>query len=139
MKIINLRDYYPHYEGDSFEVVPDRVAEIIQEFERREKSYQRRLYRYKAYFSLDAGDGIEHEALYPPLTPEDAYMRKVEVLMLHSALASLSEKQRRRIYAHYFLDMSRAAIARTEGVSEIVVRQSIVRGLRNIKKFFEKL
>ena len=64
MKKINLRDLYPFYHNDLFVEVSDEVAAALAEAERMERNYIRRVYWNKAYFSLDAGDGIEHEALF---------------------------------------------------------------------------
>ena len=54
------------------------------------------------------------------------------------ALASLPEKQRNRIYAHFFLGMTKAAIAQAEGCAVTAVKTSIRKGLHNLKKFFEE-
>ena len=58
-------------------------------------------------------------------------------LLLQEAVASLPDKQAKRIYAHFILGMSKRAIARTEGVDEKVVRVAIERGLRNLEKFLK--
>ena len=60
------------------------------------------------------------------------------VEQLHAAIASLPDKQAKRIYAYYFLGMSKSAIARTEGVSKAVVGDAIDRGLKNMEKFLKK-
>ena len=67
MKIINLRDIYPHYTQDCFVEVTDEVADLFSEFDRKEAAYRLRTYRHKAYYSLDRNDGIEHEALFVAL------------------------------------------------------------------------
>ena len=54
-----MRDFYPHYEEDEYYEVPDAIAELLREFERKEKNYIRKIKRYRAYFSLDFGDRIE--------------------------------------------------------------------------------
>lgn len=58
---------------------------------------------------------------------------------LQSAMASLPDKQGKRIYAHYILGISKSDIARAEGVDEKAVRVSIERGLRNMEKFLKNL
>lgn len=138
MKKINLRDYYPFYSQDYFTDVPDEVASLFDEFERREAAYRLRTYRHKAYYSLDREDGIEHDALFVALTPWEVYERKVTMKELESALASLPEKQANRIYTHFILGASKSEIARAEGVSEKVVRKSIERGLYSMEKFLKK-
>ena len=39
MRTINLRDYYPLYTSDCFIDVPDEIADLLDEFERREAAY----------------------------------------------------------------------------------------------------
>lgn len=53
------------------------------------------------------------------------------------AIASLPDKQAKRIYAHFILGMSKTDIARAEKVHEKVVRVAIERGLRNMEKFLK--
>lgn len=93
--------------------------------------------RYKAYYSLDRSDGIENDALYPPLNPAEAYERKLMMEQLYVAVASLPDKQAKRIYAYYFLGMSKSEISRAEGVSKVSVCESIRRGLRGVEKFLK--
>ena len=57
---------------------------------------------------------------------------------LHAAISSLPDKQAKRIYAHFILGMTKQDIARAEGVHEKVVRVAIERGLRRLRKNFEK-
>ena len=58
MKVINLRDIYPHYTQDCFVEVTDEVADLFSEFDHKEAAYRLRTYRHKAYYSLDRNDGI---------------------------------------------------------------------------------
>lgn len=68
MKKVNLRDLYPDvYKTDHFIEVTEDVLETIRAAERAEATYDRRMYRYKAHYSLDCDNGIE-DAL--PQTPE---------------------------------------------------------------------
>jgi len=53
MKVINLRDIYPHYTQDCFVEVTDEVADLFSEFDHKEAAYRLRTYRHKAYYSLD--------------------------------------------------------------------------------------
>ena len=48
----------------------------------------------------------------------EIYERKLTSEQLHATIASLPDKQAKRIYAHYFMGMSKTAIARAESVSE---------------------
>lgn len=135
---INLRDYYPFYTIDCFVDVPDEVAALLLANARYEAAYQRRTYWHGAHYSLDRNDGIEHDILFVAMSPCEIYERKVTYEQLHAAIASLPDKQAKRIYAHYFLGMSKASIAQVEGVNERAVRKVIAHGLRNIEAFLKK-
>ncbi len=137
MAKINLRDYYPFHNADLFIDIPDEVAAALAEAERLERNYLRRMFWNKAQYSLDAGDGIEHDALFVSLAPCEVYERKVTARELQAALDALPSKQGRRVYAHYLLGMSKTEIARAEGVSEKNVRQSISRALRSMERFLK--
>ena len=50
MKVINLRDIYPHYTQDCFVEVTDEVADLFSEFDHKEAAYRLRTYRHKAYY-----------------------------------------------------------------------------------------
>ena len=134
MKVINLRDIYPHYTQDCFVEVTDEVADLFSEFDHKEAAYRLRTYRHKAYYSLDRNDGIEHEALFVALSPHELYERKVTMQELHAAISRLPNKQAKRIYSHFILGMSVTDIARAESVAKSRVSDSIQRGLRNMEK-----
>ncbi|MFR1124847.1 MAG: RNA polymerase sigma factor [Faecalibacterium prausnitzii] len=136
MAIINLRDYYPFYTSDCFMEVSEEVAEMFKEFDRKEAAYRLRTYRHKAYYSLDRDDGLEHEAVFVALSPHELYERKVTMQELHAAIASLPDKQAKRIYARYYLGMTVNEIAEVEGVDPSRVRDSIRRGLKQLAKYF---
>lgn len=76
--------------------------------------------------------------LFVSMSPCEIYQRKVMNQQLHAAIASLPDKQAKRIYAHYFLGMSKSVIARTEGISKAAVGDSIERGLRHMEVFLKK-
>ena len=138
MKRINMRDYYPLYTSDYFIDVPNEASALLHDFKRCESAYRLRTYRHKAYFSLDRDDGIERDILFMSLSPYEIYERKVSSQELHAAITSLPDKQAKRIYAYYFLGMSKAAIAKAEGVSKATVGEAVKRGLRNMEIFLKK-
>jgi len=135
---INLRDYYPFYKSDFFIEVAEEIAELFKQFNRKEHADFERKRVYKAYYSLDAGDGIEKDIILLVLSPEEIYERKLSKQELYAAINSLPEKQAKRIYAHFFLGMSKAEIARIEGVNKCQVSRSIDKALKNIEKFLKK-
>lgn len=102
MTSIILRDYYPFYTTDCFLDVPDEVAVLLLTHARYEAAYQRRTYRHRANFSLDRGDGIEHDIRFVSLSRCEIYELKITNQQLHAVIASLPDKQAKRIYAMDF-------------------------------------
>lgn len=139
MKSMNLRELYPFYPGDQWIEVPDEIADAIKHFDLLEGAFKLRTYRHKAYYSLDRNDGIENDMVFVSLSPQELYERKVTKRELYIALYQLPEKQAKRIYAHFFLGMSKVAIARVEQVDERAIRKSIERGLKQMEKFLKRL
>ena len=140
MKTINLREQYPaFYSTDTYVEVSDEIATAMKEFDRKEAAYQRRTYYHKAHYSLDRGDGIEYDALFLSITPWEVYERKLTMEELHAAITKLPDKQAKRLNAYYFLGMSKAEIARAEGVNKSQVSRSINRALESLKKYLKNL
>lgn len=138
MIIINLHKHYPFLKEDYFIAVSDEVAEAFLLATRQENNYRQKLSRYKAYYSLDRGDGIENTVLYHEPSPEEMLLHKVSIEQLQEALDHLTPTQARRVYAHYILGLRKREIARAEGVDDSSVRHSINAGLRNLRHYFNK-
>ena len=137
MKKVNLRDLYPDvYKNDHFVEVTEDVLETIQAAERAEAAYDRRVYRYKAHYSLDCDNGIENAILMKPQTPEMLLEEKQFQEQVYAAVMKLPEKQAKRIYARYYLGMTVNEIAEVEGVDPSRVRDSIRHGLKQLVKYF---
>ena len=137
MKKVNLRDLYPDvYKTDHFVEVTEDVLETIRDSERAEAAYDRRMYHYKAHYSLDCENGIENAILMKPQTPEMLLEEKQLREQLYIAVMALPEKQPKRIYARYYLGMTVNEIAEVEGVDPSRVRDSIRRGLKQLGKYF---
>ena len=137
MKKVNLRDLYPDvYKNDHFVEVTEDVLETIRAAERAEAAYDRRMYRYKAHYSLDCDNGIENAILMKPQTPEMLLEEKQLREQLYAAVMALPEKQAKRIYARFYLGMTPIEIAKAEKVDVSRVRDRIRRGLKNLSKLF---
>lgn len=139
MTKINLRDYYPAYRTDYIIDVTEELAATLYELKRSEAAYLRRVYRNKAYYSLDRDDGIENDSLYRAASPEELYERKMSREAFHAVITSLPDKQAKRIYEHFFLGWGMEDIAKKDGVSVDAVQRSMKRGLKNLKKWLSKL
>ena len=93
MKKVNLRDLYPDvYKNDHFVEVTEDVLETIQSAERAEAAYDRRMYRYKAYYSLDCDNGIENAILLKPQAPEMLLEEKQFQEQVYAAVMKLPER-----------------------------------------------
>ena len=129
-----MRDYYSFYEHDEFVEVSDELAAEMAQWERTERSQKRKKYRYRANYSLDWGDGIGQCIVFRSVAPDESYEEVITHEQLRVALATLSPKQRQRIYAHYVLGLSQAQIARCAGVRVSAVSKSIYSGLARMEK-----
>ena len=138
MTTINLRELYPWYTEDTFIEVSDEVAAFLEEDRRLQINYAQYIRDNKAFYSLDAGDGIEAEVLNLPEQPDEALERMELERLLKEALAQLTETQRRRLLASVLNDESNQRIAALESVDESAVRRSIQRGLAALKKLLNK-
>ncbi len=137
MKRINLKDYYSFYDYDFFVEVTDKLAELLKLFGRKDHADYERCRVYRAYYSLDANDGIERDFTLLVMSPEEIYQRKMSYKELYAAINSLPEKQAKRIYAHFFLSLSKAEIARIEGVNKSTITRSIEQALKRIENFLK--
>ena len=108
MKKVNLRELYPDvYTTDLFGRCDRGCAGGDSETaERAEAAYDRRMYRYKAHYSLDCDNGIENAVLLKPQTPEMVLEEKQLREQVYAAVMELPEKQAKRIYARYYLGMT---------------------------------
>ena len=138
MTTINLRELYPWYTEDTFMEVPDEIAAFLDEDRRLQINYAQYIRDNKAFYSLDAGDGIEAEALNLPEQPDAALERMELERLLKEALAQLTETQRRRLLVSVLNDESNQRIAALESVDESAVRRSIQRGLAALKRILKK-
>ena len=140
MTTINLRELYPWYTEDAFIEVSDEVAAFLEEDKRLQINYAQYIRDNRAFYSLDAGDGIEAEALNLPEQPDEALERMELERLLKEGLAQLTETQRRRLLASVLDKMTAVEIAAAESVSKASVGESIKRAIvqleKNLRDFF---
>ena len=146
MKKINLRALFPECELDCYIEVPEAdvdayiaaltkdIVNIYIKAQREKNASKRYMFWHQAHYSLDAGDGIEDEAGYTSPPPHEVLERDLIRKQIYDALDRLPDKQRERIFAHFFLGMSKAEIARVEGVNKSQITRSINRALSLMKK-----
>ena len=137
MKIINLRDYYPFYNTDVFLEVSDEVASFLEDEKRLQINYAQYIRDNKAFYSLDAGDGIEADALNLPEQPDEALERMELERLLKEALAQLTPAQRRRVLAYIVGGLSQLQIAARENTTQPAVHHSVRNGLSHLKRILK--
>lgn len=137
MKKIKLKDEYPWYSSEDYIEVSDEIAAALKQFALDEHSQVEKIRYHQAFYSLDVGDGLENQVLFVSASPQELYERKLTQAELYAAIHHLSEKQAKRIYAHFFQNMSITKIATIENVDESAIRRSLHRGLNKIEKFLK--
>ena len=60
MQTINLKQYYPFCKEDICVEVSDEIVEAFLLDKRAEAARDRKMFRYKAFYSLDCNDGIDN-------------------------------------------------------------------------------
>ena len=124
--------------------VSDEIAEAFLLDKRAEAARERKMYRYKAFYSIDCDDGIEKAAIgWAQPSPEDALMEKEEqaeyaeqIRRLYEAISHLTPIQARRLHARYMLGMKIREIAAMEGVHPSRVSKSIQGALERLRRYF---
>lgn len=134
MTTINLRDFFYWYVTDEYIEVSEDVLAVLRSDKRYEERHYERQKRNKANYSLDAGDGIENRIVEHEPSPQELLERMERFRCLCCALNSLPEAQGQRVYERYLLGRSAEEIAADDGVDACTVRQSIQRGLGNMRK-----
>ena len=138
MARVKLTDLDPQYQGECEEIeVSDEIAETLHTLRRQEESLSRKKRRHKAQYTISAS-GIANSLRYATAAScEDQLVADHTRKELLLALNELSPNQARRIYAVYFLGISRSDLARMENVSRAAVTICIRGGLKKIflKKF----
>ena len=133
MQTINLKQYYPFCKEDIFVEVSDEIVEAFLLDKRAEAARDRKMFRYKAFYSLDCNDGIENAAIsWAQPSPEDYLIEKEElaeykelIRRLYEAISSLPPMQARRVHARYMLGMKVKDIAAVEGITPSQAGKSI--------------
>jgi len=138
MVIINLKRYYPdYYQEDTYIEVEEKVEDFLEKNRPKSASAKRKAYRYKAQYSLDAGDGIEEETMIR-LFHEAEQNRQLEELVEQAMRASLTQTQYRRVHLRFREGKTYKIIADQEGVGISTVESTIKGAFKKLRKYFCK-
>ncbi|MBR3999291.1 MAG: sigma-70 family RNA polymerase sigma factor [Clostridia bacterium] len=132
---INLKKYYPdYYTEDTYMDVEEKVAEFLEKERKKTASAKRKEQRYKAQYSLNAGDGIEEKTVIRLFREA----RKHEELRarLEWSMRTLTKVQRRRVLMRFDREMKYKEIAEAENVNVNAIEDSIKGALKKMRKNF---
>ena len=115
--------------------VSEAVAELLADFERKDKNYARNL-RRRGEISLD---GLKAETGWEPIDPnadvETQVLQRETLSELYKAKSQLNEKQRKIIRLFYYEEKTFSEIAKNLGVNRRSVSKqldTILKKLKNI-------
>lgn len=131
---INLRAYYRNLcTADVCCDVGSDVKDALDTFARQERAAtKRRQYHGDSFAYIDGVTATQ----YTP-SCEQVLEKKLMHEALYAALQSLPEKQRRRVYARYFLGLNLKQIADAESVSIVAVSKSIDRAILAMRRYLQ--
>ncbi len=146
MQTINLKQYYPFCKEDIFVEVSDEIVEAFLLDKRAEAARDRKMFRYKAFYSLDCNDGIENAAIgWAQPSPEDYLIEKEElaeyeelIRQLYEAISSLPPMQARRVHARYMLGMKVKDIAAMESITPSQAENRSMPQSPRIRRYFAR-
>ena len=138
MKKFILKTDYPWYMGGEYIEVSDEIIDLFASLSRAERTYYEKVRNNKAFYSLDADDGIETSILFVAESPDELYEKKLTNEELYKAISMLPELQAKRISAFYFQYLTMTQIAKIEGVSVKAVSLSVEKGLTNLEKILNQ-
>ena len=103
------------------------VAAFLEEDKWLQINYAQYICDNRAFYSLDADDGIEAEAL-----------ERMELeRLLKEALAQLTPSQRRRVLEYIVGGLSQLQIAARENTTQPAVHHSVRKGLSHLKRILK--
>ena len=131
MNILNGEDYLRSlemYKLYSSEDLVDRINDILEiaSFIEIVPSIE----------SVSKHENVERETVLKCPSAEEVFEQLAEQEQLYDAMMALTHKQRTRLYAHFFLNMSYRKIAQQEGVDVSSVKESVYRAVHQLQKKF---
>ena len=134
---VNLKRYYNHHTNDYFvEMGEEEYCKMMQcdmECRNLEHSQKMKDNYWNLSYNLEL---YENYVCLSSQSAEAEYLQIKEIEELYMYLDELTEKERKRIMAFFFLGLSVVQIAIADGVSKQSVQESIQNGLDKLYQFF---
>lgn len=133
--------YYIHFKDDSyiehcFEISKE-LFNLLDSFELDDLSFLNEWDRHLEQ-SKQTEASIEAISILHQETVEETVFRHIESEILHKAIATLPEVQRRRLLLYYFGNMTYQEIAELEDCKHPAVVKSVKAAIESLKKYFSE-
>ena len=133
--------YYIRFKDSSHIVhcfeISKELFNLLDSFELDDLSFLNEWDRYLEQ-SMQTEASMETRSICHQETVEETVFRHIESEMLHKAIATLPEVQRRRLLLYYFGNMTYQEIAELEGCKHPAVMKSVKAAIDNLKRFFSE-
>lgn len=117
--------------------VTEAVMNVLEEGRHKEENFRHEARRHWNWKNFNEERMIAKES-YWIKTPEDIYVTKEKIKVLHKTLAACTPVQRERFLLHALDGLSFSEIARRQQCSKYAVRDSIQAVRKKFFSFFEK-
>lgn len=108
-----------------------KLQALFEELNRQQRNQTRWDERHRAEDAYN--DSIIYEVL-ANLSTEETVLSRERINEMRAAIEMLPTTQRRRLWLHYFEEMTLTQIANAEGVSKQSIQESITGAIKNLQK-----
>jgi len=133
------RYYIRFHDGSRIEhcfEIPKELFALLDSFELDDLSFLNEWDRHLEQ-SEQTEASLNARAAHRRETVEEEVFRHIENEMLHSAISTLPQMQRRRLILHYFGNLTYQEIADLDGCSKVAVKYTIDKALAALKIIIE--
>ena len=118
-------------------IVPCEIYEVLEDSERKEKTYMNEYDRHIEHFELDER-ALYRRSLNKPTSVENQIIEKAQFEELRDAICNLSEIQKRRLIMYFLDNMTLKQIALRENCATMSVKDSIDSAIKKLSEVIRK-
>lgn len=141
---IGIHTDSPHYymrfqdsvSGEGCLEIDRELFQLLDRFELEDLSYFNEVDNHYEHSELTDAS-LNARAVSQPEGVEEMVFRYIQNEALYHALATLPDKQRRRVVLYYFGEFTYEQIARIENCTKVAVKHSVDKALVALKKILE--
>lgn len=113
------------------------VFDAFEQFELEDISYSNEVTNHYEHSDL-LESTLMRRSNEASISLEDAILEKMKIEELHRAIASLTIKQKRRVYFYFFEGLTLEEISKKENSSCPAIHKSIIQSFEKIKNFLKE-